>query len=735
MADDRRPDSTRSSCSIRHSAAGSPADKLGTEKTSRCRRPLRDKNRTGGHTLTIRENTDAAAEVGRDTRRAEALLTTGALQRAIFNSANFSSIATDANGVIQVFNVGAERMLGYAAAEVVNRITPADMFDARELIARAAALSLELATPIAPGFDALVYKASRGIEDICELTCIRKDGSRFPAVVSVSALRDEQGAIIGFLLIGTDNTAHKLAEEALMKAGALQRAIFNSATFSSIATDAKGVIQIFNVGAERMLGYTAAEVVDTMTAIDLHDPQELIARAAALGAEFGFPIAPGFEALVFKASRGIEDIYELTKIRKDGSRFPAVVSVTALRDAQDTLIGYLLIGTDNTARHEVDEERKRLDQRLRDQQFYTRSLIESNIDALMTTDPRGIITDVNRQTETLTGCTRDELVGAPFKNYFTDPVRAEAAITRVLTEGKVTNYELTARARDGAETVVSYNASTFHDRDRRLQGVFAAARDMTELKRFEHTLQQSEIQRERDAAHAAELAVVNQELEAFSYSVSHDLRAPLRHIHGYVEMLQRVTDGQLSDKAKHYLETITDASEEMGQLIDDLLAFSRVGRAEILGTAVPLGELVQDAIRGLEMATAGRAIAWHIAPLPTVVGDAALLKQVLTNLIDNAIKYSRTRDPAAITIGSTGEEGGRVVLFVRDNGVGFDMQYAHKLFGVFQRLHRPEQFEGTGIGLATVRRIVTRHGGRAWAEGAINEGATIYFTLERSTSA
>ena len=402
--------------------------------------------------------------------RAEALLKAGALQSAIFNSANFSSIATDAKGVIQIFNVGAERMLGYAAAEVVNKITPADISDPQEVIARAAALSLEFGTPIAPGFEALVFKASRGIEDIYELTYIRKDGSRFPAVVSVTALRDAQDAIIGYLLIGTDNTARKQAEEALLKAGALQRAIFNSANFSSIATDAKGVIQIFNVGAERMLGYTAAEVVNTITAADLHDPQEVIARAAALSVEFGTPIAPGFEALVFKAARGIEDIYELTKVRKDGSRFPAVVSVTALRDAQDAIIGYLLIGTDNTARQEVEEERKKLDQRLRDQQFYTRSLIESNIDALMATDPRGIITDVNKQTEALTGCTRDELIGAPFKNYFTDPGRAEAGINRVLTEGKVTNYELTARARDGTETVVSYNATTFHDRDRQSAG-------------------------------------------------------------------------------------------------------------------------------------------------------------------------------------------------------------------------------------------------------------------------
>src|SRR4051812_656182 len=272
-------------------------------------------------------------------RRSEAPLSAAALQSAIFNSANFSSIATDANGVIQIFNVGAETMLGYTAAEVVNKITPADISDSQEIIARARALSVEIGTEITPGFEALVFKASRGIEDIYELTYIRKDRSRFPAVVSVTALRDAEDDIIGYLLIGTDNTARKQAEEALLKAGALQSAIFNSANFSSIATDAQGVIQIFNVGAERMLGYAAVEVVNKITPAEISDPQELIVRAEALSAEAGTEITPGFEALVFKASRGIEDIYELTYFRKDGSRFPAVVSVTALRDDQDQIIG------------------------------------------------------------------------------------------------------------------------------------------------------------------------------------------------------------------------------------------------------------------------------------------------------------------------------------------------------------------------------------------------------------
>src|ERR1700680_869071 len=235
----------------------------------------------------------AISENAQDMRSSKTFLEAGALQSAIFNSANFSKIATDAKGVIQIFNVGAERMLGYTAAEVLNKITPADISDPQEVIARAQALSVALQTEIAPGFEALVFKASRGIEDIYELTYIRKDGSRLPAVVSVTALRDAEGAIIGYLLIGTDNTARKRAEEALLKAGALQSAIFNSANFSSIATDSNGVIQIFNVGAERMLGYSASDVMNKITPAAISDPQEVIARATALSLELCPHITPG----------------------------------------------------------------------------------------------------------------------------------------------------------------------------------------------------------------------------------------------------------------------------------------------------------------------------------------------------------------------------------------------------------------------------------------------------------
>src|SRR6204780_189848 len=369
-----------------------------------------------------------------------------------------------------------------------------------------------------------------------------------------------------------DGVTEVRREAALLKTGALQSAILNSANFSSIATDEKGVIQLFTGGPERMLGYAAIEVVDKIPPADISDPQEVIARAEALSLELATPITPGFEALVFKASRGIEDIYELTYIRKDGSRFPAVVSVTALRDDLGGIIGYLLIGTDNTARKQAEAEQKQLDQRLRDQQFYTRSLIESNIDALITTDAAGIISDVNKQMEALTGCTRDELIGAPFKNYFTDPERAEAGIKRVLSERKVTDYELTARAWDGKETVVSFNATTFHNRDRKLQGVFAAVRDITERKRFEHTLQENNVELERAKA-AAEKA--NLAKSDFLSSMSHELRSPLNAILGFAQLMSSETPPPTPSQMAN-IDPILHAGWYLLELINEILDLAQI---------------------------------------------------------------------------------------------------------------------------------------------------------------
>jgi PAS domain S-box-containing protein len=699
--------------------------------------------------VTTQNSIADGADVDIDVRHSEALLQAGALQRAIFNSANFSSIATDAKGVIQIFNVGAERMLGYTAAEVMNQITPADISDPQELIVRATALSVEFATPITPGFEALVFKASRGIEDIYELTYIRKDGSRFPAVVSVTALRDAQQAIIGYLLIGTDNTARKQAEEALLKAGALQSAIFNSANFSSIATDAKGVIQIFNVGAERMLGYTAADVMNKITPADISDPLEVIARATSLSLEFATPIAPGFEALVFKASRGIEDIYELTYIRKDRSRFSAVVSVTALRDAQDAIIGYLLIGTDNTARKQVEEERKKLDQRLRDQHYYTRSLIESNIDALMTTDPRGIITDVNKQMEALTGSTRDELIGAPFKTCFTDPGRAEAGITRVLTEGKVTNYELTARARDGKLTVVSYNATTFHDRDRSLQGVFAAARDVTELKRFEHTLQQKNIELEDASRMKSE----------FLANMSHELRTPLNAIIGFSEVLRDGLLGGMTDQQRGFIGDIFNSGKHLLSLINDILDLSKVeaGKMMLDLESVEVSSLFENSLSIIRGKAETRRIRLDVDAaegLGSILVDARKVKQILYNLLSNAVKFTDegghvTLRVSRVTRAEVGQLSGPwtgrtfplagneftefLEISVTDSGIGISGEGLERLFEPFSQIDSglSRKFVGTGLGLALVKALAKLHGGAVAVESTVGEGSrfTVWLPL------
>jgi PAS domain S-box-containing protein len=515
------------------------------------------------------------------------------------------------------------------------------------------------------------------------------------------------------------------AEEVLLKAGALQRAIFNSANFSSIATDTKGVIQIFNVGAERMLGYAADEVMNKITPADISDPQELIARAKVLSIEFATTIMPGFEALVFKASRGIEDIYELTYVRRDGSRFPAVVSVTALRDAQDTIIGYLLIGTDNTARKLVEAEQKKLDQRLRDQQFYTRSLIESNIDALMTTDPSGIITDVNKQMEALTGCTRDELIGAPFKSYFTDPERAEAGIKLVLSEKKLTDYELTACARDGKQTVVSYNATTFYDRDRTLQGVFAAARDVTERKRVEAELQQAKA--------AAESA--SQTKSDFLASMSHEIRTPMNAIIGIADLLAKTP---LSPEQNNYVQIFRRAGDNLLNLINDILDLSKVeaSQLELERTGFSLNDLLEKvremvAVRAHEK---GLTLVCEIAPdVPRdLVGDPTRLRQVLLNLLGNAIKFTESGEVALrVTPDANSTVSGSLRFTISDTGIGIPSE---KLGAVFERFTQADssttrRYGGSGLGLTISKRLVELMGGCIRVESDVAKGSVFSFTV------
>ncbi|RIE17593.1 ATP-binding protein, partial [Candidatus Cryosericum septentrionale] len=335
------------------------------------------------------------------------------------------------------------------------------------------------------------------------------------------------------------------------------------------------------------------------------------------------------------------------------------------------------------------------------------------------TDPSGIITDVNKQMEALTGCTRDELIGAPFKNYFTDPERAETSIKLVLSEKKVTNYELTARARDGRETVVSYNATTFYDRDRRLQGVFAAARDVTESKRVEEEIRTLN----------AELTSANKELEAFSYSVSHDLRAPLRSIDGFSQAFLDDFGSTVPEEGRENLERVRRATQRMGQLIDDMLLLSRVTRREMHMQETDISALAADVTGELALDNPQRDVQLTIEPGMAATGDPQLLRIVLVNLLGNAWKFTSRRQHAHVSMGTVRDPEHGPAFFVRDDGVGFDAKYKEKLFVAFQRLHAQEEFPGTGIGLATIQRVIRRHGGDVWAEGEVDRGATFYFTI------
>jgi PAS domain S-box-containing protein len=526
-----------------------------------------------------------------------------------------------------------------------------------------------------------------------------------------------------------------------IKTQALQDAILNSAYFSSIATDEKGVIQIFNVGAERMLGYAASDVIDQITPADISDPKELIARAAELSLELGTPIAPGFEALVFKASRGIEDIYELTYTRKDGSHFPAIVSVTALRDAKEGIIGYLLIGTDNTARHEVEAVQAQLDEVLRDQQFYSHSLIESSIDALMMTDPQGIISDVNNEMMSLTGRTRAELLGTHCKEFFTDPDLAATAIERVLTENRVNNYELTVRAKNGEETLVSYNAATFHDRNDNLQGVFAAARDVTERKRFEQALLETNLELE----HASKMK------SEFLATMSHELRTPLNAIIGFSEALKDGLVGQMTNSQREYTGDIFTSGQHLLSLINDILDLSKVEAGMMTLELEPanLSDLLSGSLSIVKETAVGQRVRLDLemnADLGVLQLDQRKTKQILYNLLSNAVKFSgqdgvvvlgAERVPRSEVGHITGgwpvqtfplpdsEFEEFVALSIRDAGIGISVDNMTKLFQAFSQIDSSlaRKFEGTGLGLAMVKRLAEIHGGTVAVASAEGEGS------------
>lgn len=602
---------------------------------------------------------------------------------------------TDPGGDIIAANPAACRMLGRTEEEIrrLGRAGVLEMEDPR--------LSAALAERERTGF-------FRG-----ELTCLRGDGSTFPGDVVSVLFVDASGARRSSTNI-RDLTEQKAAEAALLESReALRR---NEETY-------RGLFEhMLNGFAFCRMLFEGDRPVDWIY-LNVNEAFEKQTGLVGVEGRRVSEVIPGIR----ETSPDLFEVYGRVALTGRPERLETYVqglenwySVAVYSPAREHFVAVFDVITDRKAAERASrEEQELLGERvrektnaLRDATTYNRSLIEASLDPLVTIGRDGRILDVNEATVRVTGVPREELVDSDFSDYFTDPGKARAGYALAFREGSVRNYEQLLRHRDGSTTPVEYNASVYRGADGTVLGVFAAARDISARKRVE-----------------AGLTEASRELEAFSYSISHELRTPLRAIDGHVALIAEDFAGQLDDEGLRHFGQVRWNAQRMGRLLDDLLAFSRAGRTDLTFGRVGMVEAAREAFARVVPDPAARTrLAFSVGDLPEARGDAELLSRVWENLLSNAAKFSAGRENAEIRV-EGGVEGGEAVFRVRDNGVGFDMQYADKLFGVFQRLHGLLEFEGTGVGLALVRRIVLRHGGRVWAESAPGRGATFSFSL------
>ncbi len=760
----------------------------------------------------------AAAVKRTDAERGKAQASANRLA-AIVQSSQDAIVGKTLDGVVTSWNPAAETIYGYSAEEMigekVTRVIPPDRLEEFE------------------GF--LANLRTGGTTRHHETERLRKDGRRISVSISSSPVRDEKGSVIGASTIARDITEAKQAQEKLREASLYTRNLIEASLDPLVTISRAGKITDVNEATEKATGVSREQLIGSDFSEYFTEPQK---------AQQGY-------SRVFE--EGFVRDYPLSIRHTSGAVMEVLYNATVFRDIHGVIAGVFAAARDVTAV-------KRAQEKLREASLYTRSLIEASLDPLVTISKEGKITDVNQATEQATGLGREKLIGSDFSQYFTEPDRARTGYERVFAEGFVHDYPLAIRHSSGTTTQVLYNATVFRNSRCEIAGVFAAARDVTALKRTEQELRLSrerlrlalhaghagtfdwdmanninlwtpeaeavhglmpgefggkyedwealvvaddlpaarasiksslktgefsgewrirrrndgqvrwiaararvltddsgqpsrmigvnvdvterkqaeeEVRKlndeleERVAQRTAQLEAANKELEAFTYSVSHDLRAPLRHISGFSKILTEEFGAKLPPEAQHHVQRIEEGTRRMGQLVDDLLNLGRVGRRELSLQVAGLRSIVNEVIDGLKLEAGNRKVEWKIGNLPYVECDTTLMHQVFQNLLSNALKFTRPRPEAVIEIGQQATDAGNAV-YVRDNGVGFSMKYADKLFGVFQRLHRVEDFDGTGVGLATVLRIVQKHGGRIWAEAELDKGATFFFTLGSS---